>query len=147
MDALGTSLLRSGSLVLLAGVLGLSQPLPAQVAGNSSSQAVGSYFVAYRTPAQLSRSGPEVFHGIADQTLELLKSKHVVLVSDPERPSFQTAELFSLESLLKLAREAGASHLLYLTVDRPAAKWVKITLQCFDFSGKLLWEADRKSVV
>ena len=72
--------------------------------------------------------------------LEFLKSKQVVLVTDPERPSFQTSELFSMESLLKLAREAGASHLLYLTVDRPVTKWVKITLQCFDLSGKLLWE-------
>ena len=140
MDALGTSLLRPASWVLLAGVLGLSQPLPAQVAADSSSQAAGSYFVAYRTPAHVKYSGPEVFHGIADQMLEFLKSKQVVLVTDPERPSFQTSELFSVESLLKLAREAGASHLLYLTVDRPVTKWVKITLQCFDLSGKLLWQ-------
>ena len=141
MDAPRTPLLRPVGVILLAAVLAVPQSLQPQAAANPSSQAVGSYFVAYRTPAHVSRSGPEVFHGIADQILELLKSKHVVLVSDPERPSFQTAELFSLESLLKLAREAGASHLLYLTVDRPASKWVKITLQCFDFSGKLLCEA------
>lgn len=133
------SLLPSASLALMAGLL-LCQFLSAQAAPDSSSPAAGGYFVAYRTPAHVRASGPEVFHGVADEVHDFLKSKNVVLVADPDRPSFQTAELFSLESLLKLAREAGASHLLYLTVDRPASKWVKITLQCYDLSGKLLWE-------
>jgi hypothetical protein len=32
-------------------------------------------------------------------------------------------------------------------VDRPAAAWLKITVQCFDESGKQLWEehAEKKS--
>ncbi|MGH9602673.1 MAG: hypothetical protein ACRD24_09830, partial [Terriglobales bacterium] len=76
------------------------------------------------------------------ELLGFLQSKRVVLVSDRERgsPSFKTSELFSQESLLRLAREAGASHLLYLTVERPATKWIKLTLQCLDLSGKLLWQ-------
>lgn len=139
MGALQKSLLRSASPALAAGLLLLCQPLSAQSAADTSGSAAGGYFVAFRTPAHVRVSGPEVFHGIADEVHDFLQSKNVVLVVDPERPSFQTAELFSLESLLKLARDAGASHLLYLTVDRPAAKWVKITLQCYDLSGELLW--------
>lgn len=104
------------------------------------SQTEGAYFVAYRTPAHISRSSPDVFHGVANQTLELLKSSEVNIVSDPERGTIQTGELFSLDSLLNLTKNAGASYLLYLTVDRPAASWLKVTLQCYELSGKLLWE-------
>jgi len=46
-----------------------------------------------------------------------------------------------------LAKLAGASFLLLVTIDRPAAAWIKITVQSFDESGKQLWEenADKKS--
>ncbi len=99
-----------------------------------------SYFVAYRAPSHISYSSPDVFHDVADQLQNHLVSKQVMLRADPERNPFHTSELFSTESLLKLAKEAGASHLLYLTVERPTSKWIKLTLQCFDSSGKLLWE-------
>jgi hypothetical protein len=49
--------------------------------------------------------------------------------------------------MLRLAKLAGASNLLLITVDRPAASWLKITVQSFDRNGKQLWEenADKKS--
>ncbi len=140
MDASRTPLLQLLGWWLLAAVSAVAQSQQAQAPIAPPAQAAGSYFVAYRTPAHVSYSGPEVFHGIADEIHKFLTAKNAVLVVDPERPSFQTAELFSLESLLKLAQDAGATHLLYLIVDRPATKWVKIRFQCFDPSGKLLWE-------
>jgi len=100
----------------------------------------GVYYVAYRTPAHVTRSSPEVFHEVANEMLEFLKKKDVNVIADPERGTIETNELFSLDSLMDLTKNAGASSLLYVTVDRPAASWLKMTLQCYDSSGKLLWE-------
>lgn len=98
------------------------------------------YYVAYRTPAHVSRSSPDVFHEVANDTLDFLKSSNVNIIADPERGTMQTSELFSLDSLLNLTKNAGATYLLYLTVDRPATSWLKVTLQCYDLSAKPLWE-------
>ena len=103
-------------------------------------KAAGVYYIAYRTPAHVTRSSPDVFHGVAADVLDLLKKDDVNVVADPERGTIETNELFSLESLLSLTKNAGATSLLYLTVDRPAVSWLKLTLQCYDLSGKLLWE-------
>ena len=111
-----------------------------QAKGPTAAKAEGVYYVAYRTPAHVSRSSPDIFHEIANDTLEFFKSSDVDIITDPERGTIQTSELFSLDSLLNLTKNAGASYLLYLTVDRPATSWLKVTLQCYDLSGKPLWE-------
>ena len=105
----------------------------------------GVYYVAYRTPAHVSRSSPEVFHEVANGMLDFLKKNDVNIVADPERGTIQTSELFSTDSLLNLTRSAGANYLLYVTVDRPAASWLKVTFQCYDLSGKALWEEHASS--
>jgi hypothetical protein len=43
--------------------------------------------------------------------------------------------------VLGYAKKAGASSLLFLTLDRPVHSWVKLSVQCFDMTGSLLWEA------
>jgi len=105
----------------------------------------GVYYVAYRTPAHVARSSPDVFHGVANDMLDLLKTNDVNVVADPERGTIETNELFSVDSLLSLTKNAGATSLLYLTVDRPATSWLRLTLQCYDLSGKLLWEEHASS--
>jgi hypothetical protein len=105
----------------------------------------GVYYVAYRTPAHVSRSSPEVFHGVVNDMLDLLKKNDINVVADPERGTIETNELFSLNSLLSLTQNAGATSLLYLTVDRPATSWLKLTVQCYNSSGKLLWEEHTSS--
>lgn len=107
---------------------------------SSGAHSDGVYYVVYRTPAHVSRSSPEVFHEIATDLLDFLKKSDVNVVADPERGTIQTTELFSVESLLNLTKDAGATYLLYVTVDRPAAAWLKLTVQCYDLSGKILWE-------
>lgn len=108
---------------------------------------VGVYYAAFRTSAHIARSTPEIFHGVSQDLLEYLKSKGVHIVADPERGVLETSDQMSTESMLRLAKLAGASCLLLVTVDRPAAAWLKITVQSFDQNGKQLWEenADKKS--
>jgi hypothetical protein len=126
--------------MLATAILTLAAALRAQSPTEPAGQGAGSYFFAYRAPRHIKYSKPEVFHEVADGLLDFLKSKQVLLVSDPERGNIQTSEQFSVGSLLNLARQAGASHLICLTVDRPLTAWVKITLQCYDLTGKLLWD-------
>ncbi len=107
----------------------------------------GVYYVSFRTSAHIARSAPEIFHAVSQDLLDYLKSKNVRIVVDPERGVLETSDQMSTDSMLRLAKLAGASALLLVTVDRPAAAWLKITVQNFDENGKQLWEehADKKS--
>ena len=59
----------------------------------------------------------------------------------PRTPSgIETSDLIPVSVLVNIAREAGASSLLLLTVDRPVTKWVKIETEVYDLSGALLWK-------
>ena len=117
-------------------------------AGTEAKQVKGGvYYVAFRTSAHIARSSPEIFHDVSQDLLDYLKSKGVHIVADPERGVLETSDQMSMESMLRLAKLASASGLLLVTVDRPAAAWLKITVENFDESGKQLWEenADKKS--
>jgi len=126
-----------------------STPQVTEAASEKNTKRVkgGVYYAAFRTSAHIARSSPEIFHGVSQDLLEFLKSKNVRIVADPERGILETSDQMSAESMMRLAKLAGASSLLLVTVDRPAAAWLKITVQSFDESGKQLWEedADKKS--
>lgn len=98
-------------------------------------QAARVYFAAYRTPAHISRSKASVFVGVTDSLMEFLQSENVALAKGPI-----TQVKIPVETLLKRARQAGAESLVYVTVDRPFTAWIKVTVECFDGSGKLLWK-------
>lgn len=105
----------------------------------------GVYFVAYRTQNHINRSSPDVFHQVAADLIAFLKSRDVNIVEDLERGILQTDESFSTESLLNLTKNASASSLLLVTVDRPVIKWLKVTVQAYDLTGKLLWQEEASS--
>lgn len=44
-----------------------------------------------------------------------------------------------LETVFKIARDAKANSVLYVIVDRPISKWIKITAHCYDMSEKQVW--------
>ena len=58
-----------------------------------------------------------------------------MLREDEFRKRNTSEEQFSKDSLINVARDIGASHILYVDVDRPATQWVKITAQCLDLTG------------
>jgi len=128
------------AILISASVLSFCGNLQAQTPEGPREQTAGSYIAACRTPAHVRNSKPEVFHGIVDQVVEFLKSNRIVLVSDPSRKMIQSEDVISRETLLNVTKDVGASHLLYLIVYRPTTQWAKITLQCFEVSGKLVWE-------
>jgi hypothetical protein len=98
--------------------------------------------VVFRTAAHVRNSKPEVFHGFASDLLSFLKQKDVPITVDPDRGTIETESSMSVESMLNIARQTGANSLLFVTVDRPFTKWIKVTVQSYDSSGKLLWEEE-----
>jgi hypothetical protein len=125
---------------LLSGV-----SLNAEAQTSPVAQSEGVYVVAYRAPNHIKASSPQVFHEFADDLIGYLKSREVNILEDPERGILQTDELISVDSLLNLTKNAGAKYLLLATVERPATRWMKVTVQAYDLSGKLLWSEEANS--
>jgi len=89
--------------------------------------------------------GVRSFHGFVNDLIGYLKSRGVNILEDPERGILQTDQLISVESLLNLTKNAGATYLFLATVERPVPKWVKVTVQAYDPSGRLLWSEEADS--
>ncbi len=100
----------------------------------------GVYLIAYRTPGHVRASSPDVFHSAVADVRKMLQEKGVVLAVDPERGSIENESQMSVESMTALAKDVKAESLLFLTVDRPTSKWIKLTFKSYDLTGKLLWE-------
>lgn len=111
------------------------KPVPAAANG-------GVYLVVFRTPAHVRSSSPQVFHGFAQDLWDLLKSKNVPLKVDPERGTIETESAMSVDSMLNIAGQVGASSLLFVTVDRPVTKWIKVTVQSYGLDRKLQWSEE-----
>ncbi len=125
-------------------VLQLPQVLPQfpSIPAQSPRLQEGSYLFIYRTPAHVQRSDPDTFHNAARAVRDLLREQQVSIFEDPMRGTIETSETFSMESVLNLARQSGGTYLIYVTIDRPVTKWLKILLQCYDLNGKLVWQEE-----
>src|SRR3954467_14676487 len=77
------------------------------------------FVIGYRTPAHVRTSSSEVFHKAMADVRALLIDHKVVIVTDAERGFIENESPMSIENMTKLAKEAGASSLLFVTVDRP----------------------------
>jgi hypothetical protein len=100
----------------------------------------GIFVVAFRTPAHVRSSSPEVFHTAAEDVRKILTDGNVQVIADKERGFIENESPMSIQSMTRLAREAGAVSLLFVTIDRPSTKWIKLVLQMYDLEGKMLWE-------
>ncbi len=100
------------------------------------------YLVVFRTPAHVRTSSPQVFHGFAQDLWDFLNSKTVPLKVDPERGTIETESPMSVESMLNIARQVDANSLLFVTVDRPMTKWIKVTVKSYGLDGKLQWSEE-----
>lgn len=98
------------------------------------------FVIGYRTAAHVRASSPDVFHQAMADVRRLLTDHKVAIVKDPERGWIENESPMSIENMTKLAKEAGADSLLLLTVDRPASKWIKVTVDAYDLKGIHLWQ-------
>jgi hypothetical protein len=131
-------MVRNGILVILFAVpFVLAQE---KAVDGTAASAKGVYVVAFRTPAHVRTSSPEVFHTASAEVRKILTDGKVRIVEDKERGFIENESQMSVASMAKLAGEAGAGSLLFVTVDRPTSKWIKLVLQAYDLDAKLLWE-------
>lgn len=104
------------------------------------SGAGGVLFMAQRTSAHIRYSSQEVFQSVVDGLLLFLKSNRVLLANDAASQPFLTEDAVSVYSLTTVAKNVGASYLLFVLVDRPTTKWVKVSVVCYGSDGSRLWQ-------
>jgi len=103
-----------------------------------SSQTTYLYF--QRTRGHEKYSTPEVFQQVVNEIQAYLTTNGVAALT--EGNSLSAGAELPLSAVQEMARDSGAAYLLYVVVDRPMSKWLKVTVQCFDASGREVWQEE-----
>jgi len=80
------------------------------------------------------------FEFIFVQLLDFLSGKRVDMMNQTASFKPSTTEITSLNYYLEKLPASGASGLLYMTIERPRNYKYTLQVQCFDVTGKLLWD-------
>lgn len=110
----------------------------AQASLTPSSQSTYLYF--QRTRGHEKYSKPEVFKQVVNEIQTYLSANGIVALTEGNVLGVGTE--LPLSAVQEMARDSGAAYLLYVVVDRPMAKWLKVTVQCFDASGQKIWQEE-----
>lgn len=95
-----------------------------------------------RTDRHGKYSSPEVFHQVLNDLLAYLKAKQVAIAVDEFGGRDHAEGATPLNTVFTIAGDSKASSVMYVVVDRPLTKWLKITVQCFDMNRKELWKEE-----
>lgn len=98
-----------------------------------------------RSSSHIRFSKSEVFHNVLDDLTSYFKQKNVVMAVDQFGGRTNSEEEMALSTVQSIARDAGATYLLYALVERPMTKWIKVTVSCYDMSGQKLWAEEASS--
>lgn len=136
-------------LVVLSAMVSIAQEQstsPPSSATASASVDLQKVFVfVQRTDRHAKYSSAEVFHNVLNDLLDYLKAKNVAMAVDEFGGRNHAEGATPLDTIFTIARDAKASSVMYVVVDRPAMKWLKITVQCFDMNRKQLWQEEASS--
>jgi hypothetical protein len=120
-----------------------SPPSSATASASGDQQKV--FVFVQRTDRHAKYSSPEVFHNVLNDLLDYLKGKNVAIAVDEFGGRNHAEGATPLDTIFAIARDAKASSVMYVVVDRPVTKWLKITVQCFDMNRKQLWREEASS--
>ena len=98
-----------------------------------------------RSDRHAKYSKPEVFHDALSDVLGYLAAKNVAIAVDEFGGRNHAEGATPLDTVFSIARDAQANGLLCVLVDRPATKWIKMSVQCYDMNGKPLWQEEASS--
>ena len=134
-------------LVILFSLISIAQEQStAPTAASSANVNQQKVFVfVQRTDRHAKYSSPEVFHNVLTDLLDYLKTKNVAIAVDEFGGRNHAEGATPLDTIFTIARDAKASSVMYIVVDRPVTKWLKITVQCFDMNQKQLWQEEASS--
>ena len=105
----------------------------------STDQTGSVYVTTLRTSDHVRFSSAKVFREAAADVHRLLLDNKVRLAAYSEGGVAQDRAEQDISTMLAAARDAGADSLLVVTVDRPPTQWIRIILQCYDVTGRLIW--------
>ena len=98
-----------------------------------------------RTDRHAKYSKPEVFHNVLSDLMEYLKTKNVAIAVDEFGGRSYAEGATPLDTIFTIAHDSKANSVMYVVVDRPMTKWLKITVQAFDMNRKELWKEEVSS--
>lgn len=98
-----------------------------------------------RASSHVKYSKPEVFHDVLDDMMRYLKEKNVAMAIDQFGNRTHSEDEMPLATVQGIARDSGATYLLYAMVERPVTKWIKVTVRCYDMAGQRLWQEEAAS--
>src|SRR5215470_4958929 len=108
---------------------------PAQTNAISSSPTT---FVFIQKTDGVARFGsPRLFPRVVSDLQEYLNAHEIATIVRTDDLSSGTE--MPINAVEEMARNSPANHLLYEVVDRPIMKWLKVTVACYDASGRQLW--------
>ena len=129
-----------GICVSVLGICGFLWPQSSPAPGGAADNPVTAFVFVQRTKAHVNYSKSEVFHSVVDDVYSYLAAKDVALAKDEFGGRTHAEDEMPISTVLNIARDANATYVLYLIVDRPITKLIKVTVRCYDLSGKQLWE-------
>ena len=99
-----------------------------------------TYIYFQRTSHHVKLGTQDVFDQVVSEFREYLTSNRVVVLTENNVLALG-AEL-PLSAVQEMARDSGSAYLMYVLVDRPMSKWLKVTVRCYDSSGRTIWQEE-----
>src|SRR5882724_8771854 len=132
-----SAFLSSGFIFLL---LSFASYLPASAQAVSTPTPQTTYLYFHRTSGHVKLSTPQVFQQVVSEIQGYASANRVATLTEGNDASPETA--LPLPVVQEMAQHSGAAYLLYVVVDRPMTKWLKVTVQCYDTAGRRIWQED-----
>jgi hypothetical protein len=142
------------TLVALLMAVGTETGSHAQEQSTSSASSVSAttnaeqpkvFLFVQRTDGHVKHSSSEVFHNVLNDVSDYLKSNNVAVAVDEFGGRNHAESATPLDTIFSIANDAKATSVMYVVVDRPLTKWLKITVRCFDMNRKQLWQEEVSS--
>src|SRR6201984_3613293 len=90
-----------------------------------------------KTSGAANFGSQHLFEHIVNDLQGYLKSNKIASVVRTD--DFSSGLALPLSAVQEMARNVNATYLLYVVVDRPVMKWLKLTVECYNASGQSLW--------
>lgn len=111
--------------------------VPATAQEDPTSPADTVFVFVQKTSGAANFGSRQLFEHVVNDLQAYLKANKIASVIRTE--DFSSGVALPLSAVQEMARNANATYLLYVVVDRPVTKWLKLTVECYNASGQPIW--------